>query len=139
VSVQISETIDTQELQLTDNLTDNLTNTELTLKNELPALDDSTQVIEGIPAELTDTTAEGSVCPPVVETVTPTPKQPKQIWAWNQREKGGTWKPATIVLDNGFGSITIQFVGNSKEIKVPRNWTVPLSAVVPSHTPKKVF
>ena len=103
VSVQISETIDMQESQLTDSLTDS----ELTVNNELSALNDSTLVIEGIPAKLTDTKAEGSVCPPVVETVTPAPKQQ---YAWNKASGECLGK----VVGHRYNEVKLQRSGETK-------------------------
>jgi Fe2+ or Zn2+ uptake regulation protein len=58
----------------------------------------------------------------------------KQVWAWSQLNS--KWNCAEIVRDNGFGSVTIRFCGDSKDVKVFRAWTVPFSAGMPTHAPK---
>jgi len=70
VSVQISETIDIPELELTDTLTDSLTDTQLTPQTDVNAISGSNQELEGISAKLTNTDSQGCVCPLSVETVT---------------------------------------------------------------------
>jgi predicted transcriptional regulator len=136
VSFQIAETVEEKELELTDTLTDTL----LTHPNDVQPGNSSNVEEVDISAKLTNTGTQGSVCPPSVKTVTHSPKQPKELsdkeqkklWVWGK----GKWNCAQLVRDNGFGSITIRFSGDSKEVKVPRAWAVPFSAGMPSHAPK---
>jgi predicted transcriptional regulator len=142
VSVQIAETTDTQALELTDTLTDTLTDSELTHQNDIQEEKASNLESVDIPAKLTNTDTQAYVCPPSVETVTQSPKEPKELpakapkklWVWNKLL--GKWNRAELVRDNGFGSVTIRFAGDSKDVKVYRGWAVPFSADKPSHAPK---
>lgn len=70
VSVQIAETIDLQELEITDTLTDTLTDTKLTPQNDVQAVSNQSQDPEGNSAKLTDTGSQGCVCPLSDETGT---------------------------------------------------------------------
>jgi DNA-binding MarR family transcriptional regulator len=70
VSVQISETVDIQEIELTDTLTDSLTDTLLTHQNDVHGKSSSNEELESVSAKLTITDSQGGVCPQIVETVT---------------------------------------------------------------------
>jgi DNA-binding MarR family transcriptional regulator len=70
VSVQNPETVTTQELEVTDTLTDNLTDSKLTPPDDVQPDSASNQELESVAAKLTDTDSQGCVCPPSVETVT---------------------------------------------------------------------
>jgi hypothetical protein len=70
VSVQNSETVTKQELEVTDTLTDNLTDSKLTPPDDVQLVSTSNQELESVAAKLTDTDSQGGVCPPSVETVT---------------------------------------------------------------------
>jgi DNA-binding PadR family transcriptional regulator len=70
VSVQIAETVSEQELEVTDTLTDNPTDSKLTHPNDVHPVSASNQELESVSAKLTDTDSQGGVCPPAVETVT---------------------------------------------------------------------
>ncbi|MBD2124869.1 AAA family ATPase [Microcoleus sp. ZQ-A2] len=59
VSVQIPETIDVQQLDLTDTLTDTLTDSELTPQNDVQAVSVPNQDISMVSAKLTDTDSQG--------------------------------------------------------------------------------
>ncbi len=105
VSVQISETIDIQELEVTDNLTDNPTDSELTLENDLQTVSSSNQDIEGVSTKLTVPDSQGSVSP-VSITVTPVTEETKL--PLYQRSDGGfevesraaeNWLDRTNLLD----------------------------------------
>ncbi|HEY9830608.1 MAG TPA: AAA family ATPase [Stenomitos sp.] len=63
VSVQNSETIDIQQLDLTDTLTDTLTDSELTPQNDVQSISGSTPITVGVSAKLTDKGSQGCVCP----------------------------------------------------------------------------
>ena len=105
VSVQISEPIDIQELEVTDSLTDNPTDSELTLENDLQTLSCSNQDIESVSTKLTVTDSQGSVSPTSVTTVTPAEEAKLPIY---QRSHGGfevesrtaeNWLDRTNLLD----------------------------------------
>jgi hypothetical protein len=70
VSVQNAETVTKQELEVTDTLTDNLTDSKLTHQNDIQLVSASNQELESVSAKLTNTDSQGCVCPPAVETVT---------------------------------------------------------------------
>jgi len=70
VSVQNAETVIQQVLEVTDTLTDNLTDSKLTHQNDIQLVSPSNQELESVPAKLTNTDSQGCVCPPAVETVT---------------------------------------------------------------------
>jgi hypothetical protein len=70
VSVQNAEIVTKQELEVTDTLTDNLTNSKLTHQNDIQLVSASNQELESVSAKLTNTDSQGCVCPPAVETVT---------------------------------------------------------------------
>jgi hypothetical protein len=70
VSVQNPETVIEQELEVTDTLTDNLTDSQLTHQNDVHPVSASNQELESVSAKLTNTDSQGCVCPPPVETVT---------------------------------------------------------------------
>jgi predicted transcriptional regulator len=71
LSVQISETIDISGLELTDNSTDNLTDSQLTPQNDVSAVSGSNQELESVSAKLTDPDSRGCVCPPSVQLSEP--------------------------------------------------------------------
>jgi hypothetical protein len=62
VSVQISETVDKQEIPLTDTVTDTLTDSELTHPNGVQTDSSSNHCTESILTELTLTDTQGCVC-----------------------------------------------------------------------------
>jgi len=70
VSVQNAETVTTQELEVTDTLTDNLTDSKLTHPNDVHPVSASNQELESVSTKLTDTDSQGCVSPASVETVT---------------------------------------------------------------------
>ena len=106
VSVQISERTDLTGLELTDTLTDKLTDTKLTHQNDVHAVSLPKPEAVGVSAKLTDKGGQGCVSPLSVPTVTPSPtaeeseeaiapataiqnrpedSQPQQRWAWDSQ------------------------------------------------------
>lgn len=154
VSVQIYETVDTHELEVTDSLTDTLTDTKLTPQNDVPPVSDQNLELEGISAKLTDTDSQGGVCPLLAETVTPlgkpidlslsdlVPLPPSlvtqevyQVWSDICR----SWELAVVKRDNGFGSVEVSFSDSpNKVVKVPRAWVCFGDQATPQHPPKGV-
>ncbi len=76
VSVQISKSIDTHELKITDSLTDSLTDTELTLLLESTSVSIYDDATVGITDDLTDTCPQEGVSPAVSDPSTATGTYP---------------------------------------------------------------
>jgi len=70
VSVQNAETVTKKELEVTDTLTDNLTDSKLTQQNDVQPVSASNIEMESVSAKLTDKGSQGCVSPLSVATVT---------------------------------------------------------------------